>query len=264
MKAAMRPARRTSRVPAGLSGAFTLVELLVVVGIIAVLAGMLLPALSRARVRAKRVGCVNNLRQLGLASQAYAHDDQRESLSAKQGSEDQNLNWLLPYAGDVRSFVCPATANFVRTNRGVAPYTYEPGLADLFRMAGGRSGPGMSYQGFGFLGVGVAMSETIPVHGGTRVVNGIRKNLNNIQTYVHHHKEFGLKGSVPGPSQLWILIDDTLPGRWYYPGEPDNHGADGAHVAFCDGHVEWIPRRDYVYRYEVSQDEGRSCIPLTW
>ena len=234
---------------------FTLVELLVVIALIAVLAGLLLPTLSKAKERAKRIACLNNMRQLTLASQAYAHDDQRQSLSAKQESEDQNLNWLLPYAGSTKVFVCPSTQNVIRTNQGIAPYTFEPGLVDLFRMAGGRTGPGMSYQGFGFLGIGVETTEEIPVHRGTRVVNGIRKGLNNVQTYQHFHDAFGLKGTIPGPAQLWIILDDTLPGLWYYPDAPDNHGAAGAHVGFCDGHVEWLPQSRFVQSYELSQDD---------
>jgi len=90
MKEIQRPGYPHTARPA----AFTLIELLVVIAIIAILAAMLLPALAAAKEKAQRTQCVNNNKQLGLATQMYATDSTRDKMPFPNWNPPWKVGWL--------------------------------------------------------------------------------------------------------------------------------------------------------------------------
>jgi prepilin-type N-terminal cleavage/methylation domain-containing protein len=149
--------RRFYRIP---RHAFTLIELLVVVAIIAVLASMLLPAIQKANTKTRGIQCMNNLRQVGLASIMYTHDNNERLLFSSSdpdkpatmaatwmnGFMDFNpgnaSNWdvetdikaspLWPYCGNAASiFKCPADQSKIRPSTGPYQGTLVPRVRSI-------------------------------------------------------------------------------------------------------------------------------------
>ncbi len=239
----MRPKLSTSAILAHRPrSAFTILELLVVIAIIAILAALLLPALAKARERAKRAGCLNGLKQMGLGSQMYADEDKKGALSNTSSIGDDDLNWLYPdHIATLKTFTCPGTQHFIRTNRSSGK------LLDLMDNAKSKTSPGTSYEVFGYF------------RGAKPDL--IQKTQNSVRTYAHNNDAFQLKGVIAGPSRVWLILDadDASTGNiGNYPDRGDNHGALGGNVAFCDGHAELVRQRNYVYGFELSEDNNRT------
>ena len=119
---------------------FTLIELLVVVAIIAILAAMLLPALSRARERARQGVCMNNLKQIGLAVYLYAQDyDDWVPYYRPFGSPNPSWHdYLFPYIPmgkryeKWRVWICPSHYRFIGSGAGIYTYAMNASLPAHF------------------------------------------------------------------------------------------------------------------------------------
>jgi len=266
--------------------AFTLIELLVVIAIIAILAGMLLPALSRAKDKAKTIQCLSTLRQWGLGLQVFATDN--EDQMPRDGTDNGGQ-----YGVDTGSTTGPGSPNdpFAWFN------TLPPNLSDqpLSNYWNGVTSdfktrlpfPGGNGKGWHCAAARAAGDDRFKSGGSfgffSYVMNLDLKLLstirNNVQGNSYEYPGMPKLSTVQSPSAVVLLVDTAFsPTLETYTSSPDRngifpaarserfaqrHNGSGANLVFVDGHAAFFKRR-YITNGAPSSREEKFNPDVIW
>jgi prepilin-type N-terminal cleavage/methylation domain-containing protein/prepilin-type processing-associated H-X9-DG protein len=235
------PSASAGRRPNG----FTLVELLVVIGIIALLISILLPALGQAREQAKRAKCLSNIRQIGVGYTIYAN-------MAKQRLPMHNGggNWLWDLPFDTRDWL--VTSGSTRDIM-YCPSAPDRNIDDLWNFDTG--------QKFGVMGY-FLLHKRYPGAPGTATKPGPWPGLPPTMVKA----EYLELASIKGASDKELATDATLSqnnqfvnivGGFKKLPDSTNHIKDntrkpfGGHILYLDGHAGWLPFDSMIDRCAV-------------
>jgi prepilin-type N-terminal cleavage/methylation domain-containing protein len=222
-RAVSRPADGTSWRPLA-RGAFTLVELLVVIAVIAILAAIVLPVFAQAREKARQTTCVSNMRQMGLAVQMYGQDyDERLPLAAT-ATNTSFLNWhnlVDPYVKSSQIWVCPS---------------YNAPIRDIF-------GNFVCHYGYNsyYLNEGVDPANIYTLNNAPGVSLAAVSAPANCILMVDDR---GVDGKLPANHLCTYVLPPSQPDANFW-GRPDPRHTAGTVVGLLDSHVKWSRPASY-------------------